>query len=158
MLEAEGVVIRVGEEGSYVETSRASACGSCSSKQACGTTSLSRLLGSKTSAFKVLNPIGARTGERVIIGLEGAALLKSSVLAYLLPLALMFAGAMTGSLLASADMKDAYSAWGAGVGLMFGFVALKLVTARAGNQRQFQPVILRRVLSHHIVKLAEDRE
>lgn len=158
MLEAEGVVVRAGEEGALVETSRASACGSCSSNQSCGSTTLTQLLGSKTSTFKVLNPIGAAAGERVIIGLEETTLLKSSVLAYLLPLALMFAGAITGSLLASADMKDAYSAWGAGVGLMFGFVALKLVTARAGNQRQFQPVILRRVLSHHIVKLAEDRE
>lgn len=158
MLETEGVVIRAEEEDAYVETSRASSCGSCSSKQGCGTTSLSKLLGGKATFFKVLNPIGAAAGERVIIGLEEAALLKSSALAYLLPLVLIFAGAMIGSFLASAEMKDAYSALGAGVGLISGFVALKLVTARAGTQRQFQPVILRRVFSHKIVKLAEDRE
>jgi len=158
MLETEGVVIKAGEEGAYVETSRASACGSCSGKQSCGTASLSQLLGSKVASFKVLNPIGAAVGERVVIGLEEAALLKSSALAYLLPLALLLAGAITGNLLASADMKDTYAAWGSGIGLMFGFVTLKLITAKAGTQRQFQPVILRRVLSYNIVKLAEDRE
>lgn len=157
MLEAEGVVVKAGPEGVFVETSRTSACGSCSSQGNCGTTTLSQLLGSKKSAFKVLDPIGTRVGERVVIGLEEVALLKSSLLVYLLPLALLLAGAILGSLLAPAH-QDAYAGWGALSGLILGFVALKLASTRAGAQQQYQPVILRRVFSPNIVKFAEDRE
>lgn len=159
MLETEGVVIQTGLDGAYVETSRASACGSCSSNQSCGTTTLSQLLGSKITSFKVLNPIGAAVGERVVIGLEESALLKSSVMAYLMPLALLLLGALAGIQLAPPDSTpDVYSACGAGIGILLGFIALKRVTARGASARQFQPVILRRVLSRKIVKLAEDRE
>lgn len=158
MLEAEGVVVKTGPEGVFVETSRASACGSCSSQNSCGTTTLSQLLGSRKSAFKVLDPIGAAVGERVVIGVEEAALLKSSLLVYLLPLALLLAGAILGSLSAPVHLMDAYAGWGAIAGLILGFVALKLASARAGTQQQFQPVILRRAFSRNFVKFAEDRE
>lgn len=158
MLEAEGVIVKIGQEGVFVETSRASACGSCSSKDGCGTSTLSQLLGNKSSSFKVLNPIGATLGERVVIGMEEAALLKSSLLVYLLPLTFLLAGAITGGWLAPARLLDAYAAGGMGIGLVVGFVALKMIAARAGTNRQFQPVILRRVFSRNFVKFAGDRE
>ncbi|MDO9188703.1 MAG: SoxR reducing system RseC family protein [Sulfurimicrobium sp.] len=159
MLETEGVVVKLGADGAFVETARASSCGTCSSQKNCGTSSLSQLLGSSPKPFRVLNPIGAGVGERVVVGLEESALLKSSLLSYALPLTLLMAGASLGSLLASADAaKDLYSVIGAGVGLVLGFVALKWLSARAGGQRQFQPVILRRVFPYKIIKLAEDRE
>jgi sigma-E factor negative regulatory protein RseC len=159
MLETEGVVVKLGADGAYVETSRASSCGTCSSQQSCGTTSLSQLLGSKSRPFRVLNPIGAAVGERVVIGLEESALLRSTLLSYVLPLALLMAGALLGSQVAPAGAaKDLYSVSGAGIGLVLGFAALKWVAARTGGQRQFQPVILRRVFSYNIVKLVEDSE
>lgn len=159
MLETEGVVTKVGPDGAYVETSRSSACGGCSSNQSCGTTTLSQMLGGKMTSFKVLNPVGAVVGDRVVIGLDESALLKSSVLAYLTPLALLLAGAILGSQMApAAETSDAYSAWGAGIGLVLGFFSLKLLTVRTASKRHFQPVILRRLLSHHIVKFAEDHE
>lgn len=159
MLETEGVVVKLGADGAYVETARASSCGTCSSQQSCGTTSLSQLLGGKPRPFRVLNPIGAAVGERVVIGLEESALLRSTLLSYVLPLALLMAGALLGSQMAPASAaKDLYSVTGAGIGLMLGFAALKWVAARAGGQRQFQPVILRRAYSCNIVKLVEDSE
>ena len=159
MLETEGVVVRLGAEGAYVETARASSCGTCSSQNSCGTSSLGQLLGSKAKPFRVLNPIGAAVGERVVIGLEESALLRSSLLSYALPLILLMAGALLGTQLTPLGAaKDLYSVVGAGAGLVLGFVALKWVAARAGGQRQFQPVILRRVFSCNIVKLGEDSE
>ncbi len=159
MLETEGVVVELGADGAYVETARASSCGTCSSQQSCGTSSLSPLLGSSPKPFRVLNPIGAAVGERVVIGLEESALLSSSLLSYALPLALLLAGASLGSQMASAHAEmDLYSAIGAGVGLVLGFVALKWLSARAGGQRRFQPVILRRVFAYNVVKFVEDRE
>lgn len=158
MLEAEGVIVKIGQEGVFVETSRASACGTCSSKEGCGTSTLSQLLGSKASIFKVLNPIGAVLGERVVIGLEEAALLKSSLLVYSLPLGALLAGAILGGWLAPAQLQDAYALGGMFAGLALGFVALKLVGARAGTNSQFQPVILRRVFSQNVVNFAGGRE
>jgi len=158
MLEAEGVIVKIGQEGVFVETSRVSACGSCSSKEGCGTSTLSQLLGSKTSSFKVLNPIGAALGERVVIGMEEAALLKSSLLVYLLPLAFLLAGAIFGGWLAPDSLQDAYAVGGVFVGLVLGFVALKLVSANARTNSQFQPVILRRVFSQNFVNFAGGRE
>lgn len=158
MLETEGLVVRLGVDGTYVETARASFCGSCSSKQSCGTSSLGQLLGRKTSSFRVSNPIGAVVGERVVVGLEESALLTSSLLGYVLPLASLLGGALLGSQFAPAGAAtDLYSVSGAVVGLILGIATLKWVAARAnGGQRQFQPVILRRVFSCNIVKLAED--
>lgn len=158
MLEAEGVIVKIGQEGVFVETSRVSACGSCSSKEGCGTSTLSQLLGSKTSSFKVLNPIGAALGERVVIGMEEAVLLKSSLLVYLLPLTFLLAGAIFGGWLAPDGLQDAYAVCGVFVGLVLGFVALKLVSATARTNSQFQPVILRRVFSQNFVNFAGDRE
>lgn len=158
MLEAQGVIVKIGQEGVFVETSRASACGSCSSKEGCGTSTLSQLLGNKASTFKVLNPIGAALGERVVIGLEEAALLKSSLLVYLLPLGFLLAGAILGGWLAPARLQDAYAVGGMFVGLVLGFVALKLISASVGMNSQFQPVILRRVFSQNFVNFAGGRE
>jgi sigma-E factor negative regulatory protein RseC len=159
MLETEGVVVKLGADGAYVETARASSCGTCSSQKSCGTSSLGHLLGGQAKPFRVLNPIGAAVGERVVIGLEESALLRSSLLSYVLPLTLLMAGALLGSQLAPAGAaKDLYSVAGAGIGLVLGFTALKWVAGRPGGQQQFQPVILRRVFSCNIVKLAEDSE
>ena len=158
MLEAEGVIVKIGQEGVFVETSRVSACGSCSSKEGCGTSTLSQLLGSKSSSFKVLNPIGAALGERVVIGMEETALLKSSLLVYLVPLAFLMAGAILGGWLAPVNLKDAYAIGGVLIGLVLGFVALKWISASAGANRQFQPVILRRVFSQNVVKFAGGSE
>lgn len=158
MLEAEGVIVKIGQDGVFVETSRASACGSCSSKEGCGTSTLSQLLGSKSSSFRVLNPIGAALGERVVIGLEESALLKSSLLVYLVPLAFLMAGAILGGWLAPVHLKDVYAVGGLLIGLVLGFVALRWINGSAGAKRQYQPVILRRVFSQNVVKFAGGRE
>lgn len=157
MLEAECIIVSTSLDETWVETSRASACGSCSSKAGCGTTTLNQVLGSKSSLFKVLNPIGARVGERVIIGLEEGALLKSSALVYVLPLVLLLAGAMLGSLLAPDQAQpDAYAAAGMLAGLFAGFFLLKQISNKSKNRAELQPVILRRVINN-FVRFAEDQ-
>lgn len=157
MLETEGVVVKLGADGAYVETTRASSCGTCSSQQSCGTSSLSQLLGGNTKPFKVLNPIGAAVGEHVVIGLEESALLRSSLLSYALPLLLLMAGALLGNQIAPASVaKDLYSVGGSGLGLAVGFAALKWATTKAGGHKLFQPVILRRAFPRNIVNFVKE--
>lgn len=145
MLEAEGVVLSSGAGMAQVATSRASACGSCSGKQGCGVSSLGQLLGGKNGAFSVSDPIGVAVGERVVIGLEETALLKGSMLAYLLPLALLLAGAVAGSLLAPLPPADIYAMWGALAGLLAGLGALRILGAGTRARQRYRPVIMRRV-------------
>lgn len=119
-----------------------------------------QLLGIEAKPFRVLNPIGAGVGERVIIGLEEAALLRSSLVAYVVPLVLLIAGAIAGGMLVSPAYSDAYAAVGALLGLIAGFGSLKWINRRTGSggQGMYRPVILRRAFSCQNVKFHEDRE
>lgn len=152
MLECEAVVIAVEPGLAHVETARASACGSCASKDKCGSTPLMGILGIEAKPFVVRNTVDARVGERVIVGLEGSVLLKSSFLAYILPLALLVAGAVVGALVTPAGVTtDGYAAGGALLGLIVGFAALHRVGRDAEGGGAYRSEILRRALSCRIV-------
>lgn len=155
MLESEGTVLEIEAGVAYVETSRASACGNCGSKHNCGSTPLMQLLGIEARPFQVLNPIGAEVGERVIIGLEESALLRSSLVAYVVPVVLLIAGAIAGSMLASPFSSDVYAMVGALLGLVAGFGALKWTAGRTSGQDKYRPIILRRAFSSQTVKFRE---
>ena len=62
----------------------------------------------------------------MVIGMEESALLKSSLLRYLLPLALLMAGAILGGWLAPVHLKDAYSVGGAGHRTGSGFCGFEM--------------------------------
>ena len=65
----------------WVETSRRSSCGSCEAKS-CGTGTLSQILGRKTQRMRVDNPVGAKPGDRVVLGISESALIKGSLAVY----------------------------------------------------------------------------
>lgn len=145
MIETQAKVVRTDGDVAYVEARNSSGCGSCGSGTECGTALLSQIFGGSRREFRVLNAVGARTGENVVIGLEDGALLKGSMAMYLLPLALLFAGAISGvSLAPDAGLRDLYSIFGGGAGLVAGFAWVKLYALRLGANRYFQPVILRK--------------
>ncbi|MBK9131474.1 MAG: SoxR reducing system RseC family protein [Gammaproteobacteria bacterium] len=53
-------------------------CGSCSVQKGCGTSVLAKVLGNRVNRIRVINTIGAKTGEWVVLGLEDGALARSS--------------------------------------------------------------------------------
>lgn len=142
MIETQGVVVNVEDDFAYVQTQRQSACGGCDSQSGCGTSALSTVLGGKPTRFKVINSVGAKAGDSVVIGLEEAALLKSSLAAYLLPLAGLVLG-VAAALVAIPGVGDGGTATGAGVGLAAGFWVLRQVNGRNRNNLDYMPVILR---------------
>ena len=79
-------------EGGFaqVETQRETACGGCSAKSACGTSALAKLFANRRASVRVLNPIGARPGEQVIVGLDESALTRVSFVFYIIPLLSLF--------------------------------------------------------------------
>lgn len=142
MIETEAVVVKLENAVAYVQAERKSSCSGCSESN-CGTSVLSRFLGMKAPLYRVRNEVGAKVGDRVVIGVNESGLFKGALLFYILPLLLLFAGALAGSALAdSAEARDGYSVAGAVIGLAAGFLGLKFLSARFGLGKQFQPVIL----------------
>ena len=94
MLTENAQVIEVAGVRTLVKTQRSEACHSCSAKGAC-----SAMGGSKDMTVEVMNPIGARAGDRVELALPEGSFLKASVVIYLIPLGGFGLGAVLGQIL-----------------------------------------------------------
>ena len=100
MIEETARVLSSEGELAVVETRRAAACGGCDSQNHCGTSLLAGLFGKKPVRVTVHNPIGARPGDRVVVGLSGTLLTKASILLYLVPILFLVLFALAGQWLA----------------------------------------------------------
>ncbi len=146
----EETVIVVGVEGDQLllEARNRSACGGCAAAQGCGTASLSRVLGRKVARFRVKNTVAASTGDTLVVGLSGKALLRGALLVYLLPLLAM----MLSAVLADALLVDGVSGKEALVivaglaGLAVSLAWLRRYFSRQTVRHRHRPVILRKVL------------
>jgi sigma-E factor negative regulatory protein RseC len=135
-------------EGDYatVETFRTTSCGSCDARTTCGTSALARVFGKRRSMIRVRNPIAARTGDRVVVGIREDALTFASFIFYILPLLALFAGALAGQALAveiNADSTEPLSVLGGLLGLMGGLGWLRHYSMRPDRSGKYQAVILR---------------
>ena len=138
MIEERARVIAVGEGYAWVETYRQTACGSCSSP-GCGTATLSKLLGTRPTRVRALTALPLQAGDEVIIGVAEMALLKSSLVVYLLPLLLLLLGALVGKMLIGNELAAILLGLG---GLAVGFAGLRSVSQRLVGDPRWQPVVL----------------
>lgn len=137
MLETRAVVMQVEGQHAFVQASQGGGCGQCSGK-GCGTAKLSQMFCSQPRQFQVDNPINARVGDQVVISVADGTVLRGIGLLYLLPLALLAAGAAIGNVAApQIEQRDGYAAAGAFVGLACGFILSKWAAARQGRQRPY---------------------
>ena len=123
-----------------LEIVRKTACGLCGQTRGCGNSIWGKLLNHKSSNFTAQNSINAKVGQSVIVGINEAALMKSALLLYIVPLVSMFFCALLASTLNS---SEAASILGAGVGLVIGFLWVKGHTAGQTYYQNNQPKILR---------------
>lgn len=137
MLEGTARVVAVTGGTVWLEAESQSSCGSCSTKKGCGVSVLSGVMGNKAVRFRMPNDFNGRIGDRVVIGIPEGAVVRASMLAYLLPVVAMIAGALIATGLGGGD---AGAAIGAVIGLALGFGGMRLVSART----EIQPVFLRR--------------
>jgi sigma-E factor negative regulatory protein RseC len=147
MIEQDGRVLAVRGGLAEVEGQRQSACGGCAAHGACGTSLLERFFGRRQPILTARNPIGARPGERVVLGVPEAALVEAAFVAYLVPLLAMIAGAIGGDYLAAhlaPDLAGGIALLGAVSGLAAGLWWLARFSRRRDNDARYQPVILRR--------------
>jgi sigma-E factor negative regulatory protein RseC len=139
MLETRAIIVQLDGADAVVEARQGSGCGLCSSENGCGSRKLSALLCAQPRRFRVHNGIDARIGDEVQVSVADGMLLRSALIMYMLPLALLLMGGFVGSGFADGvSRRDAYAAIGALLGLVTGFALARLFASPTA-----QPVIAR---------------
>ncbi len=146
MIEQTAMVIAVENGQLVLETRPQSTCQSCAVNKGCGTAVLSKTVGRKVVHWRLANTIGAREGDTVVLGLAENALLKGSLMLYLLPLLVMVLVALAAdaSLAADADNRDLaialLSLFGLGASVLLG----RWWFRHGDRERAYAPVLLRK--------------
>lgn len=140
MLEARAVVKSSTGGVALVEAEQKSGCGNCDPVKGCGKANLSKLFCSKSRVFEVIDSLGTSPGDEVLIGVKEGAILAGSTAVYLVPLLLLFMGAMLGNL-----RGDAFAVLGAAAGLLAGFIWTRRYSAKNRENIRFQPYIVRKL-------------
>jgi sigma-E factor negative regulatory protein RseC len=136
----QAVVVRIDAAGAWVKTVRSEACDSCASKGACHT-----MGGGKEMEVAVLNPIGARAGDRVVIKLGTSPFLKATFLVYMFPVLLLVVGAAAGEWISrSAGLGSPLPSALLGFGsLAAGLVFMRIIARRLAEKAEYRPRISR---------------
>ncbi len=141
MIRENARVIEVRRNVAVVETRRRVACQSCAVNKGCGTGVIARVLGNKRFQLEALNPVQARVGDEVVVGIEDDALVSGSLLAYALPLVAMLAGGIAGDFATGSEGIVILSSL---AGFAAGLWAAGHISRRGGNEARYRPVILAR--------------
>lgn len=115
MLDEEGVVIEICNfQKAKVQVTRSSTCGECVSKKVC-----EAFGGSDQMQVVATNPVQAKVGDRVLLSLPNKAVLRASLIVYLIPLLTLLGGATIGQ-----QISEAGAIIGAFLGLGASFLGL----------------------------------
>lgn len=140
MATEQGVVIRTDSTAAWVKTVRTSACQGCIAKGSCHT-----MGGGNDMEVKAMNEVGAKAGDRIILGFKTTSLLKATFLLYVLPILVLITGAALGQKIAPMfDFNP--SAFSAILGFSFFFAAILIVKTRANQlakKIEYQPKIVK---------------
>ena len=155
MIEEQAQVVDVKGNKLLLQAQTQSACGSCSASKGCGTSLLSKVIGRKFTHFQAENNVNAIVGDTVVVGIPEDALLKGSVVMYIIPIIGMLVFALlSGWLLSdelfieSAQSRDLMIAVSAIMGLIFGSLISKWYFQRQSSTQLFSPVVLRKIIDH----------
>ncbi|MBI1174776.1 MAG: Fis family transcriptional regulator [Sideroxydans sp.] len=143
MLETRAIVVQLEGTEAIVESRQGGGCGHCDSEKGCGSGKLAQLFCTQPRRFRVRNGINARIGEEVQVAIADGVLLRGALTMYFLPLLLALGGGMVGTSWAhSAASSDAYAAGGVVLGLVTGFLLVRLLALRRSSSA-VPPVITR---------------
>jgi sigma-E factor negative regulatory protein RseC len=134
MTESEAVVVSVEAEHAWLDITAGAGCGSCEKAAGCSSGD-----GAGRRRQRIRNTVGARVGDTVIVGVPDGAVLKATLWAYMIPLALALIGVASGLTLGG----EALGALGALGGLAIGWFALRGTERRYSGSRE--PLLTMRV-------------
>lgn len=151
MIEQTAKVVSIKQGYAWVLPAGAKDCGSCASVKngraggSCSSAGLFTFFRPTAEKVYVSNPLHAKPGDEVVIGMQGNALLLYSVFAYLLPLLSMIAFALLGKeLFTLLNLHADAGAILAGIcGLFSGLRIAAWQASRVARSEDNQPVILR---------------
>jgi len=147
MIEEHAVVVEIDRDYAEVESKGASGCCGCGSASTCGTGLLASMFRPRPGHLRVLNTVGAKTGDVVVIGLDRMAMVIASLMTYLAPLLMLIVGAVVGEALGEAYLPQAGETLSIVSGLAFAAAAF-IFNHRIMNtgvmQRLLQPRMLDR--------------
>jgi sigma-E factor negative regulatory protein RseC len=146
MIEEKARVIAIENNQLLLEAETRTACNACAAKQGCGTSVLSKWVGRKFTRFQAPNTVNARVGDEVVVGLAEEAMLKGSVLVYLLPLLAMIGFALLADGLISADTasRDLLVLVSAVAGFALMLYISRWFLSSNSNKSKLTPVVLRK--------------
>ena len=146
MIEEHARVIAVQNGQLLLEAQTKASCSACAVKQGCGTSVISKWVGRKFTRFQAPNTVNARVGDEVVVGLAEEAMLKGSVLVYLLPLLAMIGFALLADSLIAADTasRDLMVLIAAVAGFSLMLVISRLLLSSGSNSSKLTPVVLRK--------------
>lgn len=123
-----------------VKTLRSEACGSCGAQSACHA-----MGGSKEMEVEVINPVGAKAGDKVELELPESSFVKASAVTYLIPLTFLMTGAIVGYYLSGVFgwSQDASSALLALAGVAAAFPVVAKLNRNLSGKTAFIPRITR---------------
>ncbi|NOZ37762.1 MAG: SoxR reducing system RseC family protein [Gammaproteobacteria bacterium] len=151
MIEETAVVVKCEGEFAWVEAQRKSACGHCSVNKSCGTGTIAKIWGQKSSQMKAINKVHACEGDTVLVGLQEAALVQGSLIIYLLPIVSMILFAIFGKHMAGQwqlASVDGTSVLFAVIGFLLAGILIKIYSKRISADARYQPVVLKRLSIH----------
>lgn len=139
-LEETAWVVAVSDNEVEVETTRRSTCGACSLKSGCGQGLLNSLGEGKRQRMRLSLPedMNLQPGDEVQLGIRPDALLRMSLMVYILPLGGLFAGIFGATF---AGLPETGALVVGLLGLVAGFLVTRRISGRCAGG-QWQPVIL----------------
>lgn len=138
MIEERARVVALESGAVWVETLRQSACGSCAAQKGCGHSAIARM-SEKPMHVRALTESGYQIGDEVIIGIPEDILLKSSLIAYLMPLIFALVAALS---VQAINPAEGWVALGGAGGLALGFVGVWLHARRVKHDPRYHPQVM----------------
>jgi sigma-E factor negative regulatory protein RseC len=119
MISSRGRIVAIADGMAEVQVAAISACGSCRSKETCGTAAAT----ANTQIVRIDATTGMHAGDEISLQMEAATVAGGALLGYLMPVLSLLGGAIAGSVWFGGDVA---AALGAGIGLTLGLLALRL--------------------------------
>ncbi|MBI5327894.1 MAG: SoxR reducing system RseC family protein [Deltaproteobacteria bacterium] len=142
MIEEQGVVIDIKGNRAFVKTEKGTSCESCVARETCHGT-----IGTNEVIIEADNTVNAKFGDRVVIMVGTATLLKASFILYLGPIAGLILGVVIGQILVKqftiSINPDLLSGIMGALFLIITFFGIRLYGKSLEKKEGFRPVVVR---------------
>jgi len=118
-----------------VKVKRGAACESCKIDSLC------KMLSQGYVVIEAENPIGAKTGQEVMVTIYNEEVLKASLILFGIPLICLLLGAFVGYYIDISGMRNLSTFLGSFIGVSLAFLGIKLFSKRYEREPKYRPVI-----------------